>query len=279
MRSPASGTSEPRELRAGTEESLWQPVRRPSSLTDRVVSRIQSLVESADLKVGDRLPPERELAARLGISRAALREAVKVLEARSALVVRHGRGIFVGDDIADALRRSLVDRQMTLGELYAMREVLEAPAAAWAAVSASETDIAKLADALRVLNQVAEQPLNIDRLEQLDAAFHLSIVRAAQNQFLLRTEGVLQEMLRMAMETTLTIPGRLAISTREHKAIVAAIRRRDPDEARLAAVAHVAGARRAAFARIRSEQRELEKLPALERVGEVSPAQPESALK
>jgi len=278
----AGGHSEPGALRSAPPEAMWLPVRRPNSLTDRVVSRIQSLVESAQLKVGDRLPPERELAARLGISRAALREAVKVLEERGALVVRHGRGIFVGDDIADALRRSLVDREMTLSELYAMREVLEAPAAAWAAASATEAEIATLEDTLRVLDAGPKQPLDIDRLGQLDAAFHLSLVRAAKNQFLLRTEGVLQEMLRMAMETTLTIPGRLAISTREHRAIVLAIRRQNPDEARLAAVAHVAGARRAALARVRSAQQELGKHPVVggsteQEGGELGCIQPDTA--
>jgi GntR family transcriptional repressor for pyruvate dehydrogenase complex len=236
-----------------------------------VVARIQSLVESAELKVGDRLPPERELATRLGISRAALREAVKVLEARSALVVRHGRGVFVGDDIADALRRSLIDRQVALGDLYAMREVLEAPAAAWAATSATEAEIAGLAEALTMLGDAAVQRLDIDRLEKLDAAFHLSIVRAAKNQFLLRTEGVLQEMLRMAMETTLAIPGRLAISDKEHRAMVRAIKERDPDRARMAAVAHVDGARRAALARVRAEQEHLDRTTAINKGEGVRP--------
>lgn len=270
----------PNELEApgSVPETLWLPLRRPNNLSDRVVSRIESLLQSAELKVGDRLPPERELAARLGISRAALREAVKVLEERGALVVRHGRGIFIGDGIAEALRRSLLDRQMTLSELYAMREVLEAPAAAWAAASATEAEIANLADELRMLNEVAKQPLDIDRLGQLDAAFHLSIVRTAKNQFLLRTEGVLQEMLRVAMESTLAIPGRLPVATREHQAIMAAIRRRDPDKARLAVLRHVAGARRAALARVRLQRQELEDVPALRRRDGASPPRSQKAV-
>jgi GntR family transcriptional repressor for pyruvate dehydrogenase complex len=92
--------------------------------------------------------------------------------------------------------------------------------------------------------------VDFDRLQQLDAQFHLRIVEAAGNRFLSQTLDVLQGILSTGMRTTLTIPGRLESSRRDHQRILDAVLAGDAAGARRAAKAHVAAARRAALSRL-----------------------------
>lgn len=237
-------------------DGLWSPLKESGSLTDRIAVRIGSLISEQGLEPGTRLPSEREMAKLLGVSRPALREAVKVLEARGRLVVRHGQGVFVGNGSPDALRDELMGIEVTLAELYAMREVLEVPAAAWAAEQASEEDLVALERSLVQQEEArSARPLDYGRLGKLDAEFHLLIVETAGNRFLKKTLGILQEMLSAGMETTLTIPGRVGQSRRDHQAIFEAIRAGDCEGARRASLAHIQGARDAALERVHQQGR------------------------
>ncbi len=227
-------------------KTLWTPVTEGGHLTDRIVVRIESLIKEHSLRAGERLPPEREMAQLLGVSRPALREAVKTLEARGQLVVRHGQGVFVDERPEDAVRARLADLKVSLEELFAMREVLEGPAAAWAAAAANADKRDLLRRALDAEQAARQPPIDFDRLAKLDAAFHLSIVEVAENRFLHRTLGVLQEMLAAGMQTTLRVPGRLEASARDHQAIFQAIADGDQVEARAAAERHIRAARDAA---------------------------------
>ena len=231
----------------------WQPVKASGSLTDRIVARIEELLADDEIEPGGRLPSEREMARLLGVSRPALREAVKVLEARGRVVVRHGQGMFVAQTAPEAVAARLANLEISLRELFDMRIVLEEPAAAWAAEVATARDLAALAEALAAEEAARVEPVDFDRLKELDAAFHLCIVEAAKNRFLRQTLGVLQEMLAAGMETTLKIPGRVAVAGADHRRIFDAIVARDPDAARAAIRVHICGARDAAMARIRAE--------------------------
>src|SRR5919205_833269 len=90
--------------------SVFQPVQEPNrSLAGRIVDYIRDLVERGELTAGERLPPERELAAQLGVSRTVLREALHTLAALGLVESRHGRGVFIagGSIQATAQRLSL----------------------------------------------------------------------------------------------------------------------------------------------------------------------------
>src|ERR1700722_16445926 len=109
----------------GSNEPLFQ----------RVAGQVQHYIEGNGLKPGDRLPGERELCELLGVSRASVREALRSLEARGVVVVRHGKGVFVAapDEGERAMERFARLREVGLEELFAMREVLEVAAAGRAA--------------------------------------------------------------------------------------------------------------------------------------------------
>ncbi|MGH9063865.1 MAG: FadR/GntR family transcriptional regulator [Acidimicrobiales bacterium] len=233
--------------------TLWEPIKEPGHLTDRIVQRLEDLIRSEHLQPGARLPSERDMAQLLGVSRPVLREAVKTLEAHGRLVVRHGRGVFVGSTVEDSTRARLSNLEISLNELFAMREVLEEPAAAWAAASATAEEVAILSEAFEAEERARQAPIDFQLLQQLDAAFHMQIVEIAKNRFLLQTLGVLQEMLAAGMQTTLTIPGRLERSRADHRQLFRAISRGDSAGARRAAHRHIQGAHSAAMARVQAE--------------------------
>ncbi|MEQ4206754.1 FCD domain-containing protein [Actinopolymorpha sp. B17G11] len=235
---------------------MWQPVAQQGSLSERIVAQVELLLRDERLKVGDRLPPEREMAQLLGVSRPSLREAVRILQARGRLVVKHGQGVFVaepqsGKDLRAALHRA----EVNLHELFAMREVLEVPAASWAAERITPEELSDLRTTLDELDAAFdEETPDFERLANLDAAFHLGIARSAGNQFLQQTSNVLHDILLSGMETTLLIPGRREKSRREHQKILESLTAGNAPAAGRAARAHVRSARGAALARMATDQ-------------------------
>ncbi|MDA8291400.1 MAG: FCD domain-containing protein [Actinomycetota bacterium] len=238
-------------------DAIWTPIKEAGNLTDRIVARIEELITSNQLSEGERLPAERDMARMLGVSRPALREAVKTLEAHGRLFVRHGQGVFVRQDAPSAMRSRLANLELTLSELFAMREVLEVAAAGWAAESTAESEIGELEDILHAMDAARVEPIDFRHVGRLDAEFHLRIVEMARNRFLSQMVGVLQEMLAEGMETTLAVPGRLGQSRHDHDTLIDALRRHDAEAAREAARHHIAGSRRAALERVRAGSEEL----------------------
>jgi GntR family transcriptional repressor for pyruvate dehydrogenase complex len=220
----------------------WQPVGGAGLLSERIVHQIESLVAADQLKPGDRLPAERELALLLGVSRPSLREAIRSLAVQGRVSVRHGQGVFIEDPTTKRLRSSL-GTGGDVEELFAMREVLEVPGAGWAAERATPEQLDSIRMAYYELSAATTRdPVDWDELQRLDARFHESIVRAGGNRFMLRTIGVLNEIIQAGMETTLRAPGRLEASARDHAAILAALEAGDAPAARAAARKHIRGA-------------------------------------
>jgi GntR family transcriptional repressor for pyruvate dehydrogenase complex len=238
-------------------DQLWSPLRQ-GTVSDLIARRILEVIGSDRLRPGDRLPPERELAAMLGTSRPSLREALQSLKARGWVEIRHGSGVFVADPATTrSLREALVAEEVSLRELFDMREVLELPAAAWAAKKGDRVKLAAVQEAYQAL--MAADPagagpgLGWQRLQELDAAFHQRIVEAADNRFLARTQGVLQEILAAGMVTTLRLPGRFEKSRGEHQRILTAVLSGNPAAARRAALTHINSARTAALSRLHEQ--------------------------
>lgn len=236
-----------------SRKPLWEPLGR-EKVSDRIAQQILVLIAEEQLRPSDRLPAERELAKLLQVSRPSLREAVRSLQAQGHLEVRHGSGVFVAEPhTARELRAAVVQQQLTVDELFAMREVLELPAAGWAAERHHPGKLELVQRAYDVLVAAADQPRpDFEKLRDLDTAFHLSIVDAAGNRFLEQTAGVLHDMLTAGIQTTLLVPGRFAASRREHERIVAALVAADPDGARRAVRDHIRAAYAAALSRLGS---------------------------
>ena len=216
----------------------------------RIATQLVELIDLQRLSPGDRLPPERQLAELLEVSRPSLREALHNLQAQGLVSIRHGQGTFIQEPIvAQELRASMMASTHGLNELFDAREVLEVPASKWAASKASKEDIRQLRATLNQIDTVTSvAPIDFDQLQVLDAKFHLTIVGIAGNRFINQTLNVLQDVMKMSMETTLRLPGRSDVSRREHHEIFEAIESGNGELASKLTLQHITGARVVALA-------------------------------
>ena len=216
----------------------------------RIATQLVELIALQKLAPGDKLPPERQLSELLEVSRPSLREALHILQAQGLVQIKHGQGTFVQEPVvAQELRASVMTKTHGLNELFDAREVLEVPASKWAAEKASREDVRLLRATLNQIDTVTSiEPIDYDQLQSLDAKFHLTIVGIAGNRFINQTLNVLQDVMKMSMETTLRLPGRSEISCSEHNQILAAIESGDGDLASRLTFKHISGARATALA-------------------------------
>src|ERR1700752_4313662 len=148
-------------LRAG-DRFVYKLVRT-SRLYEQIVQQIEESIVKGDLKPGDQLPAERELAQRFGVSRTAVREAVKALREKGVVEAYSGRGTFITDGPTQAVRQSL-DLMVKIGQpegsthLAEVRAILEPEIAALAAVRAQESDLAVLREAVAVMDRSQKDP-------------------------------------------------------------------------------------------------------------------------
>jgi GntR family transcriptional repressor for pyruvate dehydrogenase complex len=216
----------------------------------KIAQQLLDIIEIQKLEPGHKLPPERQLAEILEVSRPSLREALHILQAQGRVQIKHGQGTFVQEPlIAQELRASVMSKTHDLNELFNAREVLEVPASKWAAEKATKENIRLLRATLNQIDAItATEPIDYEQLQTLDAKFHLTIVEIAGNRFINQTLNVLQDVMKMSMQTTLRFPGRLQISRNEHSAILSAIESGDGDLALKLTLQHITGARAVALA-------------------------------
>lgn len=229
-------------------QSDWKPLPRMRT-HEQVMAEIENRLVSGALKAGDRLPPERQFAEALGVSRGAVREALQILEAIGVVEAGTGSGptsgsMIVKDSIAGmamVLRIHLQLASFTQEDLVEIRLLLEGMAVRKMAENAAEDDIADLRgmiDEMRGVHTTASY-------NDLDAAFHVRIVRASGNGLAAILMAALREALRQAMVTafeSLKDPaGTMTLLTDEHAAIVEAIAAGDPDRASDLVGKHIRG--------------------------------------
>jgi DNA-binding GntR family transcriptional regulator len=176
------------------------------------------------------------------VSRTPVREALRRLQERGLLTVGAGRSLVVAE-----LSKAQVF------ELYAMREILEGSAARFAAQHANEAEIDILHRLLGELDKHRDDPR---ALVSLNRRFHGAICEAAHNRYLIQTLDGMHDSLALLHSNTFRVPNRRAQSDAEHRRIVRAIERRDPDEAEKAARDHVRQAQRTRFAMLVNLARE-----------------------
>lgn len=212
------------------------------SAVDTAFHGLRAMIADGDLQAGDRLPSESELCESLGVSRSSLREAIRTLSALGVVETRHGSGTYVGALRASDLISTL---SLTVGllplesmlELYELRRVLESHAAAQAAARADGEIVAELT---RLLEEL-EGTFDDDEQSELDHRFHMAVARLAGNPALASLTEVLRGRSR-SYRIFLTEDAQeiKRLSDAGHRAILAAIERRDPVSAGAAAAAHVA---------------------------------------
>lgn len=207
-----------------------------------VVSRLQEIILSGELRPGDRLPPERELAKLLGVSRPTLRAGIRSLVAAGVLTARQGAGTFVVDSDgplaldSGPLRLMAWLHDFTADEMFEARRALEMCAAGLAAERATGEQMAAMSE------EIAGMYASLDDPEQHlvhDVRFHQTVAAASGNRILATLMGMVttahSEVLRRATNRSSELKG----VSGEHQEIYRAIRGRDPEAARAAMRRHL----------------------------------------
>lgn len=213
-----------------------EPLARPR-LYEQVVARILEWVQADGLQPGEKLPPEREIAARLGVSRATVAQALVAMEVVGAVRVRHGDGVVLADapgtsPVVEALRR----HAQRLPEVIEAREALETKLAALAAERRTAADMARIDAALAAMAaDVDAGGYGVAGDEQ----FHAAVTAAAHSGLLARLMAEISDLVAETRVESLGQPGRPRESLAGHRRIAEAIRRRDAAAAAEAMAAHV----------------------------------------
>ncbi|TVT36664.1 FadR family transcriptional regulator [Amycolatopsis rhizosphaerae] len=213
------------------------------SVTDDAIEAIKQMIVDGELKPGDRLPREPDLAERLGLSRNSLREAVRALSLIQVLDVRRGDGTYVTSLEPSLLMDAMgfvVDfhRDDTVLQFLEARRVLEPAAVELAAQRMSTEDIQGLAE---LLDSLGERP-TVDELVENDLEFHRRIAAGSGNPVLSSlVESVSGRTQRARTWRGITQEGVVERTLTEHRAIQQALAARQPDVARAWATVHIVG--------------------------------------
>jgi GntR family transcriptional repressor for pyruvate dehydrogenase complex len=219
-----------------SEAGGLRPVTRPR-LYEQVVSQIQAWIAENGIGVGDRLPPERELAARLGVSRATISQALVAMEVAGVVSVRHGDGVILMEPAGSTkVINALRQHAQQLPEVIEAREALETKLAALAAARRTEQDLAAIDHSLAVMERDIEAG---GRGVEGDELFHAAVTAAGHSRLLAKLMVEISDLIRETRIESLAQPDRPINSLHGHRKVADAIRAGDADAAVEAMQAHI----------------------------------------
>ena len=234
------GLATRRQAANGSAE-LLKAVKK-TRIPDEIVSQIFQLVQDGALKPGDRLPSERELAQQFNVSRASVREAMRLLDMKRLVVIRPGAGTFITEDTSESILQafsSLLNgdgEEDTAGDVFEMRLLLEPRIASLSAQRATDLDVSLMKEILDA--QDAEIVAGGTGVE-FDTEFHFAIARATKNSALVAATQAISDILTRSRELAILSRDRSLISLQSHRQILSAIEMRQHEEAEEAMREHI----------------------------------------
>ena len=216
------------------------PIKR-HNLPDEVIKQIQKIIIDGNLKAGDKLPPERELAKKFQVGRTTIREALKALSF-AKVIIRTKEGTIVNknvlDNLSGALNEKLIAKYIDLEDLVETRKLIEVKNACLAAQKATKEDI----DILRKnLLKMKKYTANNDdsKFINTNVKFHQTIAEIAQNRVLYEIFIIVKNLLTESQKTIIKFPGIMEQSLQDHEKIYQAIKEGKAHEAEKAMLAHL----------------------------------------
>ena len=216
-----------------------EPIRK-TRVAEEVADRIRVLILDGTFPAGEPLPGERQLAARFGVSRGSIRDALRVLETIGLLVTRHGQGTFPQELDVDRLVAPLASilsyRHDLEDELLDVRRMFEPAVARVAAARVTEEDLAALE---RILAAQRRKLKTRQSAIVEDTAFHEVLARATRNRVVVSIMATLNDLLVESRKLALKQEGRPGRSMHGHEAVVTALRQRNAEAAATAMREHI----------------------------------------
>ena len=210
-------------------------------LYEQIVEQIEQSILRGVLKPGDQLPAERELAQKFGVSRTAVREAVRTLHEKGLVEAYAGRGTFITNGTSQVIRQSLslmakIGQPNGSTDLSELRSILEPEIAALAAIRAEGQHVAAMREAIALMDQSRQDP---EAFIEADLDFHLALTESVANPIILSLVDSIVGLLREQRLRIFQVDGGPERGQYHHKLILKAIEERDPARARLAMMAHL----------------------------------------
>lgn len=230
---------------------MFEPIDRlddafTHNLYKSIVERIRKMIREGTLKVGDKLPSERELAELFQVSRVPVREALKILDFMGVVRYVRGEGVYVKEvaiaDLVDKIDYVAEPSKDILQELFEAREAIEVKALRLACQKRTEDDIAKMDKSIEKMEKEISTGTSIVFESQ---HFHTLIVKASRNQILIRLHESLLDIQEMARKRSLSIRERIHQPSEFHRQILDAIIQRDADRATASMIEHLHDAKMA----------------------------------
>jgi GntR family transcriptional repressor for pyruvate dehydrogenase complex len=224
---------------------MYLPIQ-PERLYEQIVSQIEQRILAGELKAGDQLPSENELAKQFAVSRTAVREAIKALREKRLVEIRPGRGTFIINGMPDAMRHSF-GLLMKFGSvngftsLVEVREILEPEIAALAATRITDEYIAAMREAFEIMETALD---NVEVFAEADLDFHLALAEATENPIIPVLVDSIIDLLREQRKRIGLVNGGLQRGQSHHKRILEAVMKRDPQAARQAMQDHLVQVRK-----------------------------------
>jgi GntR family transcriptional repressor for pyruvate dehydrogenase complex len=228
------------EIEAMTTKPLYRAIKA-SRLFEQIVQQVEESILAGHLKPGDQLPAERDLAQKFGVSRTAVREAVKTLREKGLVEAYSGRGTFVTNGTSQAIRQSLdlmirINQQEGSSHLAELRQVLEPEIAGLAAPRIEEQLLATMREAVATMDRNLHDP---DAYVEADLDFHLALAEAVGNPLVLSLLDSIVGLLREQRVRVFSVDGGPERGQFHHKKILAAVEKHDSARAREAMRAHL----------------------------------------
>lgn len=210
-------------------------------LPEQIADSIEETIAENQLQPGTRLPSERDLAQQLGVSRATVSQAIRVLEQRGLVQMQVGSGAYVTNKarsvFVDSMERLFVFRNCSPEDLMNYREMLEPGIAALAAEHATTEDIARIKEFLEETDQAWNKG-DVDRHVAADSSFHEALARATHNELVIAAVAGIHRLLQTALHAQYRA-SRNPEGLRSHWPVYEAILAHDPKRARVAMEEHM----------------------------------------
>jgi GntR family transcriptional repressor for pyruvate dehydrogenase complex len=219
-----------------------------TSTAERIIENLISLIKKKSLKIGDKLPAERELCKMIGVSRPILREALKALQVMNIIGIRQGAGAYVKSlepkDVVEHLDIVFHLDESLYHDLYEARRVLEGSVARTAALKITDEEIEKIEESIR---QAAAGMDDEQVFFQKDLELHEMILKAAGNRVLPIFMQSINKLSLIMREKTNARPDIRKGVIRDHELILEALKKRDPGRTAAAMEQHIANVENAFF--------------------------------
>lgn len=216
-------------------------------VSDEVAARIEKMILTGGSEPGDQLPSMSELSATFGVGRSSVREALKALEARNLVVVKHGIGPFVAETPPPP--DLLVVDSWTVPDFFQARALIEGESAYIAAGRLTDASAAALREALEACT---DESLSIEAYVEADWQLHVTIVEASGNEVLASLYRNLAPVFAQYSLRVLQLKGRRPRANEGHTEMVDALLDRDAKGAKKALLDHIAASERDIVGHLRS---------------------------